>query len=195
MSSSVVRPEVYRGPYARPFAVGALALAAFVLFDTLSHGQGREVRVVVGLVVFGLAVIYALAYRPAVALDADRVRLLNVLRDVAVPWPQVAAVRTRWSLLVETQDGRTFAAWAISAGSPARESRVGGLQGGLGGAAGVVPAPTHADTVRAAVLRRWEGWRSSGRPAATGPVELAWAWPSLAALVGGVVFLLLALAV
>jgi hypothetical protein len=65
------------------------------------------------------AVMYAVLWRPAVVVDAEGVRLLNVLRDVRIPWAALESVETRYTLTLITA-GRSYASWA--AGAPGRGS-------------------------------------------------------------------------
>jgi hypothetical protein len=65
--------------------------------------------------VLAATVVYAVMVRPAVSVDADGVRLRNVLRDVDVPWSALDKVSTRFALTLHTVDGRQVRAWAAPA--------------------------------------------------------------------------------
>jgi hypothetical protein len=109
----------------RPATGWALALCyagftAWWLAAGLTGGgrPGLSWTALAWLLVVGAA-IYAVFWRPAVIVDDDGVLLLNVLRDVRVPWAALEAVETRYALTLVTAEHR-YASWA--AGAPGRGS-------------------------------------------------------------------------
>jgi hypothetical protein len=72
-----------------------------------------------GLVALG---VYVLFWRPCVRVDEDGVTLVNLLRDVRVPFGALEAVGTRFALSLEVS-GRRYTAWAAPA--PGRTSSMG----------------------------------------------------------------------
>ena len=59
-----------------------------------------------------------MAERPAVLAGPSGVVVRNVVRDIWLPWHDVATIEARWSLSVATQD-RTFGSWAVSGANAA----------------------------------------------------------------------------
>jgi hypothetical protein len=128
----------------------------------------------------GSVVLYALFWRPAVIVEPDGVRLVNIVREVRVPWAALQEIETRYALtLVAGQ--RSYASWAASA--PGRR-RTAGLLAGQGRGRGSQvsaepPAPRrpgwtaegqvpdrssrdlHSDSGAAAFMieQAWTGWR------------------------------------
>lgn len=74
---------------------------------------GSPVAALLWLVTVGI-VVYGLLWRPAVVVDGDGVELVNVVRDVRVPWSELEAVETRYALTLRV-GGRRHASWAASA--------------------------------------------------------------------------------
>lgn len=101
------------------------------------------------------AAIYAVFWRPAVVVDPEGVRLLNVLRDVRVPWAALEAVETRYALTLVTA-GHRCVSWAAGApgrsGGPARSGHGRRWRAGEGDREG-----EGAPAARAAYLPR-AGW-------------------------------------
>jgi hypothetical protein len=142
-------------------AAGAVALA-------VSQGPGVLVGSGAWLLLPAVAV-WAVFYRPGVAVDDAGVELINVLRTVRLPWPSIQRVDTRWSLTLHTAYGR-YSAWAApapgryAAHRDRRRSARGG-DGTEGGNArvslGDLPdseSGAAAETIR----RRWEALRDAG---------------------------------
>lgn len=118
MSSSDGTRVVLRPTAVRVLAVVTWALMALYLGWTLvtEPSAGLRFAPVAALV---SAVVYALFWRPGVAVDDESVTLVNVLRDIHIPFSQLRSVQTRYAMRVETT-GHTFTAWAAPA--PGRTS-------------------------------------------------------------------------
>lgn len=210
-SVAVAGKAVYRPVLGRVLVVSYAVFAAWWLLAGLESDSGPGVSWTVPswLVVAG-AVVYALLWRPAVVVGLDGVRLLNVLRDVTVPWEALEGIRTRYALTLITAEG-TYTSWA--AGAPGRANalaRAGGRRAGPGSGeiadtveAGHLPRrgwlPGGVDTERSSrdlrsdsgaaaflVEQAWVRWRDrprladDRRPPAP-PVEVRWNVPLLAA--------------
>lgn len=67
------------------------------------------------------AIIWVGVLRPRVVADHSGIRVLNLLRDVHVPWPQAASFGARWALEIFTPQARRIASWGI----PARRDLLG----------------------------------------------------------------------
>lgn len=132
------------------------------------------------------ALAYALFWRPCVRVDDDSVTLVNVLRDVHVPFSSLDAVGTRFALTLQAGD-RSYTAWAAPA--PGRTSTMGlarrdavgvqhlGVDLDQGLRSSTAP---NSDSGGAALLveHRWQQWRFQhrGEPAQAG-VQVRWAVP------------------
>ncbi len=113
MSSSgedlvVLRPTAVRVLAAITWTLMALYLGWTVL--TLPEA-GARFAPVAALV---SAVVYAFFWRPGVAVDDGSVTLVNVLREVHIPFSTLRSVTTRYALKVETTEG-SYTAWAAPA--------------------------------------------------------------------------------
>jgi hypothetical protein len=198
MSESELRPEqVFRPPYARTLSVVWFALAVFVALDAVLNGSGRAVWVSLSVIGLSVAIVYALAFRPAVVADDTGVTLRNVAKDVRIPWASVEGIGATWSLTVEAE-GRTWASWAITARNRQRadaagRSLLGGsLAGGSrsgrmgppappgrtpGSSTGGTGAPQTAGTgggyVSAELSRRWEEATGAADAAPSAPRDAA----------------------
>lgn len=136
------------------FAVWWL-VAGLVGSGQAGSGQAGPAWTAIAWLVAVGAVMYAVLWRPAVVVDADGVLLLNVLRDVRVPWAALEAVETRYALTLVTA-GRRYVSWA--AGAPGRGSAVARFAHGRGAGAragGVVRADELAQLPR-------KGWLPGG---------------------------------
>lgn len=186
--SELLHREVFRGPWMHPLAyLWAVAALLFVL-DALRRGDLRDKVVVLAAVVAASAVVYALAYRPAVVVDDDAVLLRNVVRDIRIPWSAVTDVEREWVLTIEAGQ-RRYVAWAVSARNPARAGRAArGEAGMLPGVAMPRIGDSPADSAHQVapgrpseeVLERWLRRRERVPPA---EVTVTYPWP-LAAVLG-----------
>jgi hypothetical protein len=204
--------QVFRPPYARSLAVVWFLIALFVTYDTLRRGSGRPMWVALAVLAFSCALVYALAFRPAVVVDDEAVTLRNILRDVRVPWGRVTRIGSAWSLTVDT-DRKSWGSWAITARNRERGEvyrrgvAFGGSMGArLGGGTGSSPAPAYGGAgagsdgeggttyVSVELSRRWDAAlsRSQSAPDEAAPVVVTWVRSVVAAL--GASTLLLALA-
>ncbi|MBM9476947.1 PH domain-containing protein [Nakamurella flavida] len=139
-------------------AAGAVALA-------VSQGPGVLVGSGAWLLLPAVAV-WAVFYRPGVAVDDGGVELVNVLRTVRLPWPSIQRVDTRWSLTLHTAYGK-FSAWAAPA--PGRyaarrdQRRRGGRASADEGGIRLGDLPdSESGAAAESIRRRWEALRDAG---------------------------------
>ena len=156
----------------RPLFVRVLSVVVWVLlvvFWALSwrDGAGPGLRTTPVLLLIAV-LVYALFWRPCVRVDEDGVTLVNVLRDVRVPFSVLQAVTTQFALTVHSGD-RKWAAWAAPAPGRtsvrglARRDATGLLHLGVNVDEGVTAsAAPNTDSGGSALLiqHRWEQWRS-----------------------------------
>jgi hypothetical protein len=147
---------VYRPALGRMLAVCYAGFVAWWLIAGLAGGgtAGASWTASVWLLALG-TVVYAVLWRPAVVVDPEGVLLVNVLREVRVPWAALEAVETRYALTLIAA-GHRYASWA--AGAPGR----GGLLARPGGATPQRSSrDLRSDSGAAAFLveQAWAGWR------------------------------------
>ncbi|GAA1997489.1 PH domain-containing protein [Nakamurella flavida] len=139
-------------------------------------------------IALGCVVVYAVCVRPVVRVGAEGVWLRNVVRDVWLPFADLARVETQYALTLVTVSGRRHQAWAAPAPSRHGAARVtDGDVREMGWTPDQGPVPASAtlrsDAGAAAVTvrRMWDAHRAAdGRPAAG--TEVRWARGVLAAL-------------
>lgn len=85
----------------------------------------RVDRPVVGRITWSVALSvlgWVVFVRPCVRVDDTGVRVVNILRDIHLPWERVDGARSSWSLVVESETGH-YSSWAISGtASPGRDA-------------------------------------------------------------------------
>lgn len=105
---------VYRPTLTRFLSLCYLAFGGWWLVALLLGPDPRSAPATAAwLVAFGV-VLYALFWRPAVAVDGDGVELVNVVRTVRVPWAALESVDSRYALALHA-GGRRYTSWAASA--------------------------------------------------------------------------------
>ena len=173
----------------RPVGVRVLAVASWVLlvFAVVVTGLADLPSALRLLPFAALAslVVHALFWRPRVAVDGDGVTLVNVVRDVRIPFARLEDVRTRFALTLETSEG-TYTSWSSPA--PGRTSSWGLTRKDAGGVQAMgtpldqglsASAAPNTDSGAAALLvrHRWDVWREHGGASGAGPVTREWNLP------------------
>ncbi len=150
-------------------------LGLFLLVDAGVRGSWDVVLTAVGPLAVLLWVLWFLTWRPSIRLDDTAVTIINPLRVTRVPWGEVADVRLRWQIVVETSDGRKVPCWggpSLPRPKPVRK-----------GEPRVLPQPDEMTVL----LDRWAERRDAG--AAHGAVHRGWDRQAL--LVGAIAGVLL----
>jgi hypothetical protein len=192
----------YRSPAAVAGGVLLLALALWLVGDTVLNGSGRAPWVGVAGLLLGVPLVVAYTLRPAVFAGERRLRVRNPFRTVTVPWPAVETIRARYSSEV-VADGKTYQLWSIPVSLRARKAAARhnaraasprpsrGLLGfgtpvvDEGGTATERRAPSDASIDELRQLAELHG-PDGDRPAPAGPVTVRWAYEILApAVLGG----------
>lgn len=193
MSDAGDQRLVYRPLMSRVASAGYAVFALWWAVDDLRTGDEARIAVV-GPVLLALgAVVYGLFWRPAVVVDDEAVELLNIVRNVRVPWTLLEGVETRFALTLLVGE-RQYRSWA--AGAPGRPAPMGQHGAGRREAArdhhptGESPAVRSSRSLRGdsgaaafMVEQRWEQRRhqpTTGSPAVQ--VGWHWPWPAVAAL-------------
>jgi hypothetical protein len=209
--AGAAEPTVYRPVFVRGLYLVTLAAALWWL-AAVAAGPDRSTLGVAGPVILVAAALgYACFWRSAVRVDGRGVRLLNVLRDVDVPWEHLEQVQTRYALTL-VADGRAFRSWAAAApGRPSllRLSARGTSSDHLpdprwtagGSTAPAASRSLNADSGAAAFIveQAWRAWRETPprlRPDAgegpQGEVTVRWNVPVLSVAAAGVVLAVVA---
>jgi Bacterial PH domain len=187
-------PVVYRPVLVRVAYAFTLAGALWWVVVEATGPYPRRLMLGLPIVVAAAALGYAVFWRPAVKVDEHGVRLLNVARDVHVPWERLEEVQTRYALTLVAV-GTPYRSWAAAA--PGRPSvlrlRRDGTQSAEhlpdprwtsgGSHAPAASRALNSDSGAAAFIveQGWTRWRDTPsrlRPAG-GPVSVTWNAPVL----------------
>lgn len=125
---SPARRLTYRQRSPQAMAWVFIAVAAFLVYSLALSWSRDPAPLFAAWIALGLAVVWSVFLRPAVALDQEGVTLRNILRDVHIPWPRVTDVEARWNVQVFVED-RAYTAWAISS----QAHRPAGMRPGFSG--------------------------------------------------------------
>ncbi len=168
----------------RVLAVVTWVLVLVYLALTVTSGL-RQVLLVSPTAALVCFLVYALFWRPRLVVDSQGVTLVNVLRDVRIPFSRIRSVQTRYTMTVETEEGE-FSSW--SAPAPGRTSAMSlsrreasganlmGTDLSQGISASTAP---NTDSGAAALLvrHRWQVWEEKARADAPDErVSLTWNW-------------------
>jgi hypothetical protein len=186
VSATTGQRLVYRPTVSRVSVVGFVLFALWWAVDDLVTGDGGNLPVT-GPVLLAIGIaLWGVFWRPAVIVDDTGVDLLNVVRDVHVPWRVLELVETRYALTLHVGE-RRYRSWA--AGAPGRPVPV-PARAASGSSPDKAGAREHvatgdAEAVRASrslrgdsgaaafmVEQRWEAQRSR-KPAPAGPAPAA----------------------
>jgi hypothetical protein len=107
--ATVPRPSSSLVAFWAVAAVGALFLG-----DSVVRGNWHVFLLTVGPVALVVWAAWMFLYRPRVSFDADHLMVINPGRVIEVPWQRVSAVRQRFQILLDLDDGSTLTCW----GSP-----------------------------------------------------------------------------
>lgn len=180
---------VYRPMVSVVTGVIVLALAAFLLFDTIRRGSGADAWALGSALVFGSLIVYIAFIRPAVVAEPRRLVVMNPLRDIAVPWASIHDLRLRYQLDVHTAED-TYHAWAVPVTSRSRSAgllrqreradvsaRMGPSAGEYAVKSGHQPfARQILDELSLMLTQRRRNSSTNDR------VEIRWSWPYVAAI-------------
>ncbi|MBW3084663.1 hypothetical protein KEM60_00852 [Austwickia sp. TVS 96-490-7B] len=99
-----------------------LAAVAFAVLWSMAGGWNTPSTTTTAWCIAALVVSYAGFLRPCVVVDDRGVQIRNILRDTTVPWNEIDAARSSWSLIVDAA-GTSYTSWAISGtASPGRDA-------------------------------------------------------------------------
>ena len=162
--------SVFRPSFGRVMTVVFGILGAVALVSTLIGDGSRAALLLAPWDVLAVGLVWAIYWRPEVAVDDAGVQVVNVLRTINLPWPSIQRIDTKWALTLYTHYGKVTA-WAAPAPGgiasrmagrrdfkglpestfgPGDSIRPGDLPGSPSGSAALV------------VRRRWEELRDAG---------------------------------
>lgn len=153
---------VFRPGLGRLLAVGWWALTAVLAVDLVRRGEASSALLGVPLLAFSAALVHALFWYPAVAVDDDGVELVNVLRRVRLPWASLQDLDTRWTLTVEAGE-RRWTSWAAPASGrrvrPVSRRDAPWVEPGADAIAGSRAPGSSAGEAAILVGTRWQVWQ------------------------------------
>ncbi|MFB7573635.1 PH domain-containing protein [Streptomyces sp. NPDC056165] len=213
-SASEYEDRVHRSSAGIAGGVLLLAIILWLGIDALVAGEGRTPWLALAGMILAVPLVVAFTLRPAVYVNADRLRVRNPFRVIVLPWGQVSGLRSGYSNEVLDRSGTKYQLWAVpvslrgrkrAARQEARAAATGervagtGRSGGRGG--GVLgfggPGAGTDGPIRAAGdqfmddLRELRDTRENAE-AAQGEVTVRWAYEIVGpALAGAVVLAIL----
>lgn len=108
--------HTYRAPSGLVILIPSALLAIFLLADTVVRGSWGQMFLVAPWVLFALWLVYEISYVSTVRVDAQGVRVQNMLRRTSFGWSRVRDIDLRWQLQFALDDGRDLVCY----GGPAR---------------------------------------------------------------------------
>lgn len=106
--------SVFRPTFGRGLAI-LFGVAAAVTLVVVAVSAGLRALLVGGpWIVLVAGSVWALFWRPEVAVDDSGVDVVNVLRTIHLPWPSIQRIDTKWALTLFTAYGK-ITAWAAPA--------------------------------------------------------------------------------
>jgi Bacterial PH domain len=198
-------PLAYRGTFMLAVGAFCIGVAVWFVLDALDNLGRQADRIGAAASLLGAVLIFAVAIRPALIADRERVLVRNPFRTVSVPWSRVVQFTMRYSLDVDTED-RSYSSWAVSRPSWRRQHAV---------VAGPRPTPPISSQAVEELTQRLEMYRTQAAHRTAAPTDAAepgsepgpeadadadqvtprWSWPTLGALALALVLLVLAMAV
>jgi hypothetical protein len=174
---------VYRPLTSRVVVAAYAGFALWWVVDDLLTGDAGKLAVAAPVMVAVGVALWGVFWRPAVVVDDDAVELLNILRDVRVPWPALEAVDTQYALTLHVGE-RRYRSWAAAApGRPLAHQPRGREDAEAAEAAPRVRSSRslHGDSGAAAFVieQRWERRRDAGGEAEV-TTRWVWHWPAVA---------------
>ncbi|MFG2135628.1 PH domain-containing protein [Streptomyces sp. NPDC048650] len=188
----------YRSPAALAAGVLLLLLGLWLGGDAVLRGDSRTRLTALAALLLGVPLVVAFTVRPLVRAGADRLTVRNPFRTITLPWGAVDELRAGYSAEVST-GGRKYQLWAVPV-SLRQRKKVGRQPAdgmprsrfGLNADAGPVPramADQTLDELRAAKER------AAQRESAHGEPVVRWAYPVIAPIAVGALWLLVMVAV
>ncbi|GGY02061.1 PH domain-containing protein [Streptomyces djakartensis] len=215
------KERVYRSAPAIAGGVLLLAVVGWIGIDAVISGEGRTPWLALALMLLIVPLVVAFTLRPAVYVGDDRLRIRNPFRVIALPWGQVASLKSAYSNEVLTESGTKYQLWAVPVSLRARkraarremrataqarramgrdEGRGGALGMGAGPGAGPVfgagpdrmsDGPVRAETDR--IMDELRGLHEArhGAETAQGEVTVRWAYEVMGPAVAGALLALI----
>lgn len=108
--------HVFRTAFSRFLTVSAAVVIVIAAGYSLFDGGPVVLWQTVPFLAVAAGVIWVLFGNPRVEVSDGGVTVVNIVRQVHVPWPTLLEVDTHWALSVQTTHGK-FSSWAIPATS------------------------------------------------------------------------------
>ena len=159
--------QVFRPSFSRALAAVVIGVCALIGLGSLASEGLAAVLTVCPWMALVAGATWALYWNPRVVVNDGGVDVVNPFRTVAVPWPAIDDIDTRWALTLVTTFG-SIRAWAAPA--PGRQvmrrhapedRRMGGVRRGESVRPSDLPA-TESGAAASLVRQRWLRLQQAG---------------------------------
>uniref|UniRef100_UPI0018E57022 PH domain-containing protein n=1 Tax=Streptomyces triticisoli TaxID=2182797 RepID=UPI0018E57022 len=115
------KDRVFRSSAGIAGGVLLLAIIGWLGIDVLVTGQGREPWLALAAMILVVPLVVAFTLRPAVYVNAERLRVRNPFRVIVLPWGQVSGLRSGYSNEVLDRSAAKYQLWALPVSLRARK--------------------------------------------------------------------------
>jgi Bacterial PH domain len=180
--------RVFRSQGMRVAGWAWMVFALLNFVDIAWRGRDRASAVAGAILLLGCGVAYVVALRPRIDAGESGFRLVNLVRDVTVPWGAVERIKAVDAVLVYAHGSdRPFRAFVLqtSARSKAKMERRSQRDARKvpDAVAAYVKDRTPTDYVADQLNESLDDHRRKSRDEAPAAATVTWSWPSLLALV------------
>lgn len=144
----------------RILAAVVVVLCAVVEASLIVYGHAEPALRATPAVLLVAALVYAGFWAPRVELDPAELRVINPFRSFRISWPAIREIDSRWSLSLDTVQGRVTA-WAAPA--PGLFSQLPRMRrDAFRVSLGSERESRGAEQARQLIVRQWEAYRDRG---------------------------------
>ncbi|MFE9170029.1 PH domain-containing protein [Streptomyces kebangsaanensis] len=115
------RDRVFRSSAGIAGGALLLAIVGWLGVDALVTGGGRVPWLALAAMILVVPLVVAFTLRPAVYVNAERLRVRNPFRVIVLPWGQVSGLRSGYSNEVLDRSGAKYQLWALPVSLRARK--------------------------------------------------------------------------
>ncbi|WP_207453495.1 PH domain-containing protein [Herbiconiux sp. SYSU D00978] len=110
------QPARFRPAFGRVLTVVVAALAALTVALIVVEGSLAALAIQIWPALLVVAIVWALFWRPELAVEEHAITMRNVFRTHHLPWAAIQRIDTKWALVLFTEQG-AYTAWAAPAPS------------------------------------------------------------------------------